>query len=90
MSFVQKLADLLPDYDIACEHEHSNCVLIAHTKVKGLGLIVELFVTLFICCVVAQLFIDGHWHTWIDYSKFHLLVSHTCSDLLINCIHIYI
>jgi tRNA wybutosine-synthesizing protein 1 len=51
--FVQKLADLLPDYDIACEHEHSNCVLIAHKR----------------------LYIDGHWHTWIDYSKFHELLS---------------
>ena len=33
VGFVQKLADLLEDYDIACEHEHSNCVLIAHKKV---------------------------------------------------------
>ncbi len=33
VSFVRDLADLLPDYAIASEHEHSNCVLIAHTKV---------------------------------------------------------
>ena len=33
LNFVQKFADLLPDYEIACEHEHSNCVLIAHKKV---------------------------------------------------------
>ncbi|KAM8975637.1 S-adenosyl-L-methionine-dependent tRNA 4-demethylwyosine synthase TYW1-like [Pelodytes ibericus] len=32
--FVQELADLLPDYEIACEHEHSNCILIAHKKFK--------------------------------------------------------
>ncbi|XP_061460947.1 S-adenosyl-L-methionine-dependent tRNA 4-demethylwyosine synthase TYW1-like [Rhineura floridana] len=32
--FVQELADLLPDYEIACEHEHSNCLLIAHKKFK--------------------------------------------------------
>ncbi|KAM9468428.1 S-adenosyl-L-methionine-dependent tRNA 4-demethylwyosine synthase TYW1 isoform 1-T1 [Clarias gariepinus] len=32
--FVQQLADLLPDYDIACEHEHSNCILLAHHKFK--------------------------------------------------------
>uniref|UniRef100_A0A8C9FRB2 tRNA wybutosine-synthesis domain-containing protein n=1 Tax=Pavo cristatus TaxID=9049 RepID=A0A8C9FRB2_PAVCR len=31
--FVQELAQLLPDYGIACEHEHSNCLLIAHKKV---------------------------------------------------------
>ena len=33
VSFVQKLVDRLPDYDIASEHEHSNCVLVAHKKV---------------------------------------------------------
>ena len=33
LNFVQKFADLLPDYEVACEHEHSNCVLIAHKKV---------------------------------------------------------
>ncbi|CAL1571074.1 unnamed protein product [Knipowitschia caucasica] len=32
--FVQQLADMLPQYEIACEHEHSNCLLIAHTKFK--------------------------------------------------------
>ncbi|KAM9318067.1 S-adenosyl-L-methionine-dependent tRNA 4-demethylwyosine synthase TYW1 isoform 2-T2 [Pholidichthys leucotaenia] len=34
VAFVQQLADLLPQYEIACEHEHSNCLLIAHTKFK--------------------------------------------------------
>ena len=33
VSFVQQLADLLPEYEIASEHEHSNCILIAHKKV---------------------------------------------------------
>nr|XP_021138620.1 S-adenosyl-L-methionine-dependent tRNA 4-demethylwyosine synthase [Columba livia] len=32
--FVQDLADLVPDYEIACEHQHSNCLLIAHKKFK--------------------------------------------------------
>ncbi|XP_040828707.1 S-adenosyl-L-methionine-dependent tRNA 4-demethylwyosine synthase TYW1-like [Ochotona curzoniae] len=32
--FVRELVDLIPDYDIACEHEHSNCLLIAHRKFK--------------------------------------------------------
>ncbi|NWR61800.1 TYW1 synthase, partial [Bucorvus abyssinicus] len=32
--FVQELADLIPNYEIACEHEHSNCLLIAHKKFK--------------------------------------------------------
>ncbi|XP_013044769.3 S-adenosyl-L-methionine-dependent tRNA 4-demethylwyosine synthase TYW1B isoform X1 [Anser cygnoides] len=32
--FVQELAELIPDYEIACEHEHSNCLLIAHKKFK--------------------------------------------------------
>ncbi|XP_060704224.1 S-adenosyl-L-methionine-dependent tRNA 4-demethylwyosine synthase TYW1 isoform X2 [Hemiscyllium ocellatum] len=35
--FVQQLADLLIDYEIACEHEHSNCLLIAHKKFKVNG-----------------------------------------------------
>ncbi|XP_022095801.1 S-adenosyl-L-methionine-dependent tRNA 4-demethylwyosine synthase-like [Acanthaster planci] len=34
VGFVQKLVDLLPDYAIASEHEHSNCVLAAHKKFK--------------------------------------------------------
>ncbi|KAL0973167.1 hypothetical protein UPYG_G00199840 [Umbra pygmaea] len=35
--FVQQLVDLLPEYQIACEHEHSNCLLVAHTKFKVEG-----------------------------------------------------
>jgi len=30
--FVKQLADKLPDYEISCEHEHSNCILISHKK----------------------------------------------------------
>uniref|UniRef100_A0A4W6CWJ8 S-adenosyl-L-methionine-dependent tRNA 4-demethylwyosine synthase TYW1 n=1 Tax=Lates calcarifer TaxID=8187 RepID=A0A4W6CWJ8_LATCA len=37
VAFVQQLADMLPQYEIACEHEHSNCLLIAHTKFKVEG-----------------------------------------------------
>lgn len=33
LNFVQTYADLLSDYEVCCEHEHSNCVLIAHKKV---------------------------------------------------------
>uniref|UniRef100_A0A8C3BKC2 S-adenosyl-L-methionine-dependent tRNA 4-demethylwyosine synthase TYW1 n=1 Tax=Cairina moschata TaxID=8855 RepID=A0A8C3BKC2_CAIMO len=32
--FVQELVEFIPDYEIACEHEHSNCLLIAHKKFK--------------------------------------------------------
>lgn len=32
--FVCELVDLIPDYEVACEHEHSNCLLIAHRKFK--------------------------------------------------------
>lgn len=35
VAFVQQLADMLPQYEIACEHEHSNCLLVAHTKVRA-------------------------------------------------------
>ncbi len=34
LNFVQTFAALLPDYEVACEHEHSNCVLLAHKKVS--------------------------------------------------------
>ncbi|XP_061638248.1 S-adenosyl-L-methionine-dependent tRNA 4-demethylwyosine synthase TYW1 isoform X2 [Phyllopteryx taeniolatus] len=34
VDFARQLLDLLPGYDIACEHEHSNCLLIAHNKFK--------------------------------------------------------
>ncbi|XP_039770464.1 S-adenosyl-L-methionine-dependent tRNA 4-demethylwyosine synthase TYW1 [Ornithorhynchus anatinus] len=34
LHFVRELASLLPNYDIASEHEHSNCLLLAHTKYK--------------------------------------------------------
>lgn len=37
VAFVQQLADMLPQYEIACEHEHSNCLLVAHTKFKVKG-----------------------------------------------------
>uniref|UniRef100_A0A087WWV6 tRNA-yW synthesizing protein 1 homolog B n=1 Tax=Homo sapiens TaxID=9606 RepID=A0A087WWV6_HUMAN len=32
VQFVRELVDLIPEYEIACEHEHSNCLLIAHRK----------------------------------------------------------
>ncbi|NP_001399109.1 S-adenosyl-L-methionine-dependent tRNA 4-demethylwyosine synthase TYW1B isoform 3 [Homo sapiens] len=34
VQFVRELVDLIPEYEIACEHEHSNCLLIAHRKFK--------------------------------------------------------
>ena len=52
IGFVRQLAERLPDYEIACEHAHSCCVLLAHKKFK----------------------MDGVWHTWIDYDRFHELV----------------
>ncbi|KAJ9559872.1 hypothetical protein OSB04_005032 [Centaurea solstitialis] len=42
------------EYEVACEHVHSCCVLLAK---------------------VDKFKIDGQWHTWIDYEKFHDLVS---------------
>lgn len=53
IKFVQQLADQLENYEIASEHEHSNCLLLANTKFK----------------------VNGEWHTWIDYPKFHQLVK---------------
>ncbi len=34
VTFVQALCERLPQYEVACEHEHSNCLLLAHTKVR--------------------------------------------------------
>ncbi|XP_064459907.1 S-adenosyl-L-methionine-dependent tRNA 4-demethylwyosine synthase TYW1-like [Ornithodoros turicata] len=53
VSFVEKLVALIPEYSLASEHEHSNCVLLAHRKFQ----------------------IDGKWHTWIDYDRFHELIE---------------
>ncbi|KAK6131200.1 hypothetical protein DH2020_035061 [Rehmannia glutinosa] len=41
-------------YEVACEHVHSCCVLLAK---------------------VDKFKVDGQWYTWIDYDKFHDLVS---------------
>ena len=32
--FTTKLSELLPDYQLACEHAHSNCILVANKKVS--------------------------------------------------------
>merc|ERR1711862_1091428 len=32
--FVEQLVERLPDYEISCEHEHSNCMLVTHKKYK--------------------------------------------------------
>jgi len=53
VKFVKELTSRLPDYDISCEHEHSNCVLVSNKK----------------------FYVDGKWNTWINYSKFHELVT---------------
>ncbi|KAI7732940.1 hypothetical protein M8C21_025692, partial [Ambrosia artemisiifolia] len=42
------------EYEVACEHVHSCCVLLAK---------------------VDKFKINGQWHTWIDYEKFHDLVA---------------
>ncbi|KAK1323841.1 hypothetical protein QJS10_CPA02g01135 [Acorus calamus] len=42
------------EYEVACEHVHSCCVLLAK---------------------VTKYNVNGRWHTWIDYDKFHDLVA---------------
>jgi len=52
--FCEKLSLYLEDdYELACEHQHSCCCLLARKEFK----------------------VDGRWHTWIDYDKFHQLVK---------------
>ncbi|XP_065055009.1 S-adenosyl-L-methionine-dependent tRNA 4-demethylwyosine synthase TYW1-like isoform X2 [Rhopilema esculentum] len=53
VDFVNALCEKIPEYELASEHEHSNCVLLAHKRFK----------------------INDVWHTWIDYPKFHDLMS---------------
>lgn len=57
VKFSEDLCNVTPflreNYELACEHEHSCCVLISHKKFK----------------------VNGKWNTWIDYPKFHELVS---------------
>lgn len=53
VGFAKELCNFLPNYGIASEHEHSNCILLANKK----------------------FYIGEKWFTWIDYDKFHKLVS---------------
>ncbi|CEM14822.1 unnamed protein product [Vitrella brassicaformis CCMP3155] len=52
-AIISSSAELADEYELACEHEHSNCVVIAKKSFK----------------------IDGVWHTWIDYDRFHQLAT---------------
>ncbi|XP_070712363.1 S-adenosyl-L-methionine-dependent tRNA 4-demethylwyosine synthase TYW1-like, partial [Pempheris klunzingeri] len=51
VDFGLELANLLENYELCVEHEHSNSVLLSHKK----------------------FYINGSWHTWIDYDKFQIL-----------------
>ena len=78
VNFVQRFAVMLPNYEVACEHEHSNCVLIAHKKVyysyvRSFGSVLDLCIIQVLCN--SQFKVDGRWHTWIDFDKFIELVS---------------
>jgi tRNA wybutosine-synthesizing protein 1 len=54
IEFCKLLASKIgPDYELACEHEHSCSILIANKR----------------------FLVNGEWHTWIDYEKFHELAS---------------
>ena len=47
------------EYEVACEHVHSCCVLLAKVK---------------------KFKVKGQWHTWIDYERFHELVTSLSED----------
>jgi len=36
---------------------------------------IVLLIVMFSLCVNVQFRVKGNWHTWIDYEKFHQLVS---------------
>jgi len=72
VAFVDKLVAQLANYAISCEHEHSNCVLVANKKVAGFRYILDR-VSFYIFFCNFQFLVDGEWNTWIDYTKFHEL-----------------
>ena len=49
------------EYEVACEHAHSCCVLLAKTE---------------------KFKVNGQWYTWIDYEKFHNLVSNSVNFII--------
>jgi tRNA wybutosine-synthesizing protein 1 len=76
--------DYLSNYELACEHEHSNCILLANKRVRFLipppyfeiSTVFEVVCLSFKRCLCfIQFKIDGEWHTWINYAKFHELVK---------------
>ncbi len=87
LQFVEQLTAELHDYEIASEHEHSNCVLVAHKKVRKSEKHKQKAPRSFRLCssfapatkntnaVKFQFKVQGRWHTWIDYEKFHELVQ---------------
>lgn len=70
LMFVQQLANLLPDYEIACEHEHSNCVLLAHNKVIN-----YLITSQKICAKQVHIFQNfmGYLTNFCCYAQLHIL-----------------
>lgn len=79
IKFAEKLVAMLPDYAIASEHEHSNCILIAHNKVIITITIYILFIFLIInyklhyanfflqvwFCFVSYIFIKSHFYKYL-------------------------
>ena len=49
------------EFEVACEHAHSCCVLLAKTE---------------------KFKVNGDWYTWIDYEKFHDLVSNSIKFII--------
>ena len=76
---------------MASEHEHSNCILLAHKKVRFFlshSRVAKTFFpsSPFVWNVMGLSFclqfkVDGEWWTWIDYEKFQQLVrAHDSSN----------
>ncbi|XP_062945407.1 S-adenosyl-L-methionine-dependent tRNA 4-demethylwyosine synthase TYW1 isoform X2 [Cynocephalus volans] len=73
--FVRELVDLIPDYEIACEHEHSNCLLIAHNKCETPGSLLPPQMDFGLPSLRNCFKIDGEWWTWINYNRFQELIQ---------------
>ena len=86
VKFVKELESRLPDYGLASEHEHSNCLLLAHNKVRA-----ELKSFAFICklsCDFYHLCSKSKVITAQQLSHNFLGVDHFCFSSLIDTIAI--
>ncbi len=83
VSFVRLLCERLPQFDLACEHEHSNCLLLANTKVRKTKISIKDFIFMKNIIFSFVLMVNGiHGLIMIDFMnllhdiKLHQVLNH--------------